>query len=660
MLSKSDQSQPKKQKVEEKKQKATVNREFLDFYVLKFQKLIDKERQEEKLQIQSNLQKLSRNELKKEGLTIFGLSPSGKSTYFSKVAITFSIPNSNLPFHTFTSGESVTFSKEDPLKENVIIGTILSISQKFIKIVFDDWFPPKNSLWRMDKSSSEINHERMTRALDLLYENPVDNNQKGYTAGSYLTPIIVNSIKDPYNTNDLANQPSGLFQIGMTEMKEWKEKMMNSKLNESQCNAILNCLNRKLSLIQGPPGTGKTHTSISLIQLCLKLKKVKILATAYTNVAVDNLLEGLLKENIKALRIGQPSKVNQELLSSTLESKIEESPLNQEIQKKEKLIEEAIASQSIDKKILLMIQQNKKDIQVLKKQIVQKILSSHDVICSTCVSAGHELLQGICFPFVLIDEASQSVEPATIIPIMKGSQQVVLVGDHHQLPPTVTSFEASKNGLSTSLFERMIECGLKPEILLFQYRMHPYLSVFPSHQFYRGVIKNGISRSHRKFFEEIEWVSKEIPIIFYQMETPEETVNKSKINAKQAEFVSDFVYNLLEKKINPDDIGVISPYLQQVNMMKRDIKNVEIKSIDGFQGREKELIIISTVRCNKLQGKESVGFLSDWKRLNVAITRAKRGLIIVGDQNTLQNDNHWKAYLSWLNKNNLVVNKKEI
>lgn len=651
---------PKKSKqIEEKITKSTVKKEYLDFYALKFQKLIDKELQEEKQQIQNNLQKLSINDLKKEGITIFGLSQVYKSNYFSKVSITFQVPDSNLPFHSFTSGENVTFSKEDPLKENVIIGTILSISKKFGKVVFDEWTAPKLS-WRMDKSSSDITHERMTKALDLLYERPEEKNLKNYPAGSYLTSIICNSIKDPYNTNELANQPSGLFQIGIDEMKDWKQKMLNNRLNESQCNSILNCLNKKISLIQGPPGTGKTYTSISLIQLCLKLKKVKILAAAYTNVAVDNLLEGLLKENIKALRIGQPSKVNQELLSSTLESKIEEDPLNQQIEMKEKQIDELIHSHSMDKKISQQIHLIKKEILHLKKKIVQQVIDKHDVICATCVSSAHELLQGICFPMVLIDEASQSIEPATIIPIMKGSRQLVLVGDHYQLPPTVVSYEASKNGLSLSLFERLIESGLKPEILLYQYRMHPYISLFPSNQFYRGLIKNGISRSDRKFYEGINWISNEIPIIFYHMVSDEKTVNKSKINIKQSEFVIDLVNSLLENGANPDDIGVISPYLQQVNLLKKNITNLEIKSIDGFQGREKELIIFSTVRSNDLQGKDSVGFLSDWKRLNVAITRSKRGLLIIGNQNTLENDTHWKSYLSWLNKNNLVIDQEKM
>jgi superfamily I DNA and/or RNA helicase len=376
------------------------------------------------------------------------------------------------------------------------------------------------------------------------------------------------------------------------------------------------------------------------------------MAAAFTNIAVDNLLEGLIKEGIPALRIGQSDRIAENLQNCTLEARCAESPIQKRMDEKKLQIEkiQENGTQSGFKQISAL----RKEIADLKETMINTVLKSHDVICTTCVSAGHDLLEPICFQFVIIDECSQSIEPGTLIAIMKGSHQVVLVGDHNQLPPTVLSKEASEQGLSKSLFERMIDSGISPFILNIQYRMHPGISSFPAKQFYQNKIFDGITESDRPHLKYVNWVSKDIPVIFYDIKS-EESISKSlsRYNMDQAMIVTDIVNSVISKGMNPSEIGVISPYAAQVSILKKNCPKVDVKSVDGFQGREKDLIVLSTVRSG--DSKDPIGFLQDWRRMNVAITRAKYGLFVIGDKNTLCKDKNWRDYIEWLESKKLIT-----
>jgi hypothetical protein len=306
------------------------------------------------------------------------------------------------------------------------------------------------------------------------------------------------------------------------------------------------------------------------------------------------------------------------------------------------------------------------------------IVAKARVICTTCIGAGDPILTGQYFPLVVIDESTQAIEPAILVPMTKGAQQVIFLGDHYQLPPTVKSTKAEQ--LKDSLFHRLVKEGnIKPFVLNSQYRMHPLISEFPSAHFYHGQIKDAISASKRPLPKGFPWKDNK-PLILLHVNGKEITSEAgSRCNPVEASIVLSIVRDFLsEQEITKSDIGIVTPYAGQVNHLtlllnkdplfttatERDVMDegedartqlsggLNVASVDGFQGREKEVIVFSSVRSNTTG---SVGFLSDWRRLNVAITRARRGLIVIGDINTLCNDYHWHAWLTWMGSHGLIV-----
>jgi regulator of nonsense transcripts 1 len=294
-------------------------------------------------------------------------------------------------------------------------------------------------------------------------------------------------------------------------------------------------------------------------------------------------------------------------------------------------------------------------------------LDNADVICATCIGSGHQLLDGRRFPRILIDEATQATEPATLVPIVRGCKQLVLVGDHKQLPPTVISSRAEEMGLNISLFERLIELGINSTMLLKQYRMHPCIADFPSRQSYEGLLCNGVSQQERPAPIGLIWPDFENPVAFLPVDGGEivSPDGHSKANPTEAGWVLKMVDSILQGgDISPNEIGIITPYNGQVRVihdlmetsggMEKGGKwnGVEVRSVDGYQGREKEVIILSAVRSNP---EGNVGFLDDSRRLNVALTRAKRGLVVIGDPKTLRNQRDWDFWLTWAEEKNLIA-----
>eukprot|EP01117_Protostelium_nocturnum_P019913 TRINITY_DN8750_c0_g1_i1.p1 TRINITY_DN8750_c0_g1~~TRINITY_DN8750_c0_g1_i1.p1 ORF type:complete len:392 (-),score=173.99 TRINITY_DN8750_c0_g1_i1:125-1300(-) len=321
----------------------------------------------------------------------------------------------------------------------------------------------------------------------------------------------------------------------------------------------------------------------------------------------------------------------------------------------------------LEREISLM----RRSIRLLEHAITESVFRSVDVICATCIGSGHDILKGRSFPIVVIDESTQATEPSSLCALVKECEHLIMLGDHFQLPPTVTSQRAAEGGLGVSFYQRLIDKGVDTQMLQIQYRMHPSIAQFPNSQFYSGKIENGIEADED--FEApkgFEWPNPKIPIAFVRNEALEEKKSygsgKSKSNRKEATEVMKIVDRILEAgEISAKEIGVLTPYSGQVKLINdmmekrgglgRDGKyhHLNVQSIDGFQGREKEVIIFSTVRGN-LKGK--VGFLSDWRRLNVALTRARKAVIVVGNEATLDHDPTWKSYLDFIRSNNLFAN----
>ena len=269
------------------------------------------------------------------------------------------------------------------------------------------------------------------------------------------------------------------------------------------------------------------------------------------------------------------------------------------------------------------------------------------------------------FQTILIDECVQATEPECLVPLIKGPSKLILVGDPCQLNPLVLCKEAATRGLSQSLFERLVKLGARPCRLKVQYRMHPVLSKFSSNCFYEGALQNGVDASDRKLRADFPWPQPDKPMMFYAASGQEEIAGSgtSFLNRIEAANVEKIVTKFLKSGVKPEQIGVVTPYEGQRSFLVQYMKyqgslhakmyeNIEVANVDAFQGREKDVIIISCVRSNEYQG---IGFLADPRRLNVALTRARFALILVGNPKVLSQQDIWKRLIHHFRENQCLV-----
>ncbi len=454
---------------------------------------------------------------------------------------------------------------------------------------------------------------------------------------------------------------------------EDKEEPYMAEPNASQDHAIRTALTSPLCLIQGPPGTGKTFTSTSIVyhlSQYSKHSKKQILVCAPSNVAVNHLTEKIAATGLKVVRMSAKTReadtvdMPEELKSLYLHEMV---PQLAKIEAENSTRENRSKHDQLHKLIQLRNEVGElkpKDYQLYQKlyEIAEReLLKKADVICCTCVGAGDPRLDkaNLRFTHVLIDESTQAMEAECIIPIVKGCKQLILIGDQAQLGPVILCKKAAKAGLGRSLFERMMQLGHHPIMLEFQYRMHPDLSDWPSNEFYGGRLLNGIGDNDRvhEAKDTLEWIQDEYgPLQFHTVMGVEEVAGTgtSYLNRKEAEAVEKLVSALFKSEVTPKEIGVITPYEGQrtytttwmrangSNENKHLYDQVEVASVDAFQGREKDFIILSCVRSNDTQG---IGFLKDPRRLNVALTRARYGVFILGNPSVLGKNPLWNSLL---------------
>ncbi|XP_038115156.1 regulator of nonsense transcripts 1 homolog [Culex quinquefasciatus] len=428
-------------------------------------------------------------------------------------------------------------------------------------------------------------------------------------------------------------------------------------LNRSQVYAVKHALQRPLSLIQGPPGTGKTVTSATIVYQLVRLNGGPILVCAPSNTAVDQLTEKIHRTNLKVVRVCAKSReaIDSPVSFLALHNQIRNMEQNSDLKKLQQLKDETGELSSSDEKRYRM----------LKKQAERELLEAADVICCTCVGAGDPRLQRIKFSSILIDESMQSTEPECMVPVVLGAKQLILVGDHCQLGPVVMCKKAAKAGLSQSLFERLVVLGIRPFRLEVQYRMHPELSQFPSNFFYEGSLQNGVCAEERKLKVDFPWPSPDTPMFFLVTQGQEEIAGSgtSYLNRTEASNVEKITTRFLKAGVKPEQIGIITPYegqraylvqymQYQGSLHSKLYQEIEIASVDAFQGREKDIIIMSCVRSNEHQG---IGFLNDPRRLNVALTRAKYGIIIVGNPKVLSKQQLWNHLLNFYKDKKVLV-----
>ncbi|XP_031098417.1 regulator of nonsense transcripts 1 homolog [Ipomoea triloba] len=432
------------------------------------------------------------------------------------------------------------------------------------------------------------------------------------------------------------------------------------ELNASQVFAVKSVLQKPISLIQGPPGTGKTVTSAAIVYHMAKQGQGQVLVCAPSNVAVDQLAEKISATGLKVVRLCAKSReaVSSPVEHLTLHYQVRHLDTSEksELHKLQQLKDEQGELSSSDEK----------KYKALKRATEREITQSADVICCTCVGAGDPRLANFRFRQVLIDESTQATEPECLIPLVLGTKQVILVGDHCQLGPVIMCKKAARAGLAQSLFERLVLLGVKPIRLQVQYRMHPALSEFPSNNFYEGTLQNGVTINERQSSGiDFPWPVPNRPMFFYVQMGQEEisASGTSYLNRTEAANVEKIVTTFLKSGVVPGQIGVITPYEGQrayiVNYMSRNgalrqqlYKEIEVASVDSFQGREKDYIILSCVRSNEHQG---IGFLNDPRRLNVALTRARYGIVILGNPKVLSKQSLWNGLLTHFKEHECLV-----
>lgn len=430
-------------------------------------------------------------------------------------------------------------------------------------------------------------------------------------------------------------------------------------LNDTQQEALKKVMEGSdVAFIHGPPGTGKTTTLVQAIKHTIKEQK-QVLVCAPSNAAVDLLVDKLSEQGLQVLRIGHPARVTEQSLSKTLDFRISTHPHYKELRGLRKRMEqlrsmafkykrnfgyhEKEQRRSLRQEVKLL----KSDADLLEFHIVNDLLQTMEAICCTLVGSSHPVLRGKKFKTVFIDEAGQALEPASWIPLLK-SERVIFAGDHQQLPPTIKSIDAARKGLSKTLFEKGIQC--QPDcvsMLQVQYRMHLKIMEFSSRYFYEDKliahdsVKSRLLRPDHLPVEFIDtagcgYQEKQDPETLSRMNTEE-----AQLIIQQAEvLVEDIgVHAWLDEQIT---MGIITPYSAQVDQLHKLAEAssileplyrlITINTVDAFQGQERDVILISFVRSNE---KGEVGFLSDIRRTNVAMTRAKKKLIMIGDSATL-------------------------
>ena len=626
----------------------------------RFTKLIRRELDDETAMVEERWKKWSKQRLLAAGLALFDLTGRTQGRFFGDPILVFENKSkSRLPIHRFGHGDIVLLSRARPWGEKVVEGIVLDRGPTRIRIVVADKPSDiKKGTWRLDRGANRVAHDRMHEALTTFHSMESDS-------GTVLRDVLLGSLHDLSASAQRPPEIRGQKRHGPLGIGKMQ-------LNDSQRSAVESAVEQRLTLIQGPPGTGKTHTAIRLLAAFVRMGRGPILATAESNVAVDNLLEGLLELNINAVRIGRPVKVREHLRDATLDAQIENHPLQEElrfIREQNDDLRRSLSSLKGKEKGMAHrdVNRNFKEIRQLEGNMISAVLDGAEVICATTIGVGHSLLGERRFPVVLMDEATQASEPSALVPITRGCRQLVLVGDHKQLPPTVISKVAEDGGLGRSLFERLIECGLEAHMLTTQYRMHPTIREYPSARFYDGRLDDGCSSEERPPAAGFLWPDWDHPVAFVPIAGYEivDEESSSKSNLDEAAKVLSIVNDLLAAgDLTPSDIGVITPYNGQVRLLVdlfeqaggRELgapyEGLEIKSVDGYQGREKEIIVFSAVRANDAG---EIGFLKDRRRLNVALTRAKRGLIVLGNAKTLRQDGTWRAWLDWAEERNLFA-----
>ncbi|KAH6675658.1 DNA helicase-like protein [Halenospora varia] len=651
--------------------------------------LLDAELQSELTETSSLITNTSPTSLQRAGIAITNLTLSSQRTGLGGKTVVELAPDSatanaegELPEHGIRTGDIVVVSEQPAgsakkrevkeLEAKGSRGVVTRVGRSAVWVALDgdedDGVAGMRRLWIV-KLANDVTYKRMNQTMTRLQKMKSDE------YSSFVRVLFGLTTPSPV--------------AELTEPIEW----IDPSLNDSQKDAIKFALgSREVALIHGPPGTGKTHTLIELILQMLK-QNLRVLVCGPSNISVDNIVERLSPHKIPIVRLGHPARLLPSVLSHSLDVLTQTSDaaaivkdVRKEMDSKQASIKKTKSGRE-RKAIYGDLRELRKEFREREKKCIGALVRGSKVVLATLHGAGGFQTRDEAFDVVIVDEASQALEAQCWVPLLKASK-VVLAGDHLQLPPTIKSLNSktktkSKDKdkesediikgmtLEKTLFDRLLSLhgpGIK-RMLTTQYRMHEKIMRFPSDELYESklvaaeAVKARLLKDLPYEIEETEDTTE--PLIFFDTQggdfpekSEDEEVDKkagkgmmgeSKSNEMEAALVKQHVQNLVDAGIKPEDIAVITPYNAQLALMSRSMKEsfpgIELGSVDGFQGREKEAVIVSLVRSNS---DHEVGFLGEKRRLNVAMTRPRRSLTIIGDSETLQGNKFLKRWMEFL------------
>ena len=607
----------------------------------RLQRLLDLEAEAEKQQMMRAAQRSSGAQAEIAGSTLTGLVIREQDAGLGgRILFTLGKRNQTLPlpWTRLNAGTPVILSLEGPGSASTSStqsstgwrGIVSRLQESSIQVAFAEWpeLDEVEGTFRLDRSMDEVARQRQRQALEKA---------SGAGGSSRLTAV----------RDILLGRRLAAFH------RQDEYQVLDAGLNASQREAVSFALSAEdVAILHGPPGTGKTTTLVELICQIVRRGQT-VLAVAPSNLAVDNLLERLIRAGVKAIRLGHPARVLPEVRQHTLDLIIDEHP---DMRLARKWVREAYILRGqaarytrarpepgARQAMRLEAKQMLADARKLEDQLVERLMDAALVVCATTTGLDRHLLEGRFYDWCIMDEASQSTEPGAWIPLQYAGR-LVLAGDPRQLSPTVVSPQALAEGFNISLMERLManHGSAITRRLDIQYRMHQEIMAFSSREFYDDALV-AAGPVARHLLKDLPGVATnaltETAVHFIDTagagyDEQVEPDGDSRLNPMEASLVIRYLQSLLESGVMAEQIAVITPYAAQVKLLREQVKirDLEIDSVDGFQGREKEAVIVSLVRSNR---DGEIGFLEDVRRMNVALTRARRKLIVIGDSATV-------------------------
>jgi len=610
----------------------------------RLQTLIDLEREAEKAENLRELRKFPVSQREALGKTVAGLSLDGVEGGMGGMSLyVLSRPPKGedlSPFHAMNAGDNVLLTFPSGIEPRAVEGTLYKVEEYRVTVALNAPGPGEGlrGACQIDLLGSDATYQRMRKALITALESK-------RSRLSALREIFLGELKPARS-----RAPKTIF--------------FNRNLNEFQQDAVKSALAADdVALVHGPPGTGKTTALVEIVRQHVA-RGERVLATAPSNIAVDNILEKLLDSGLRVVRLGHPARTLESLRHGNLSAQTEEDPLYEQVKELDAWRERLIHRKSRMGRGQLGYDERQarerevarlwREARDLEFEIQRRIVASAHVVLGTHAGISKRFVKGD-FDLVAMDEASQATEPLSWVPLTM-AKKAVFAGDSNQLPPTIYSKEAAEGGLAVTLFDRLKDL-LPPNaqtLLRVQYRMHEDIMRFPSDEFYDGkLIADESVAAH--VASELPGVaatpltSKPVTYVDTAGAGFDEQWNElleSRENKGEAALAVKILYELLGDGLQPKDVAILTPYVAQAKLLKTLAREtgLEIGSVDGFQGREKEAVILSLVRSNEAG---QIGFLGDMRRLNVAITRARRCLVVIGDSATIARHPVYEKFVAY-------------